>query len=317
LVYGRFAFAALLALVFGMAHDSSTAYAKKKKAPSYGTIKIRSNPADLPLEVDGKPYVTTADYTIIERLEPGQHTIVVTLPDGQKWRREIDLPAGRIKCISLDYRPTLRPVISPCPFPVRLSAPSQLSEGEVITYSAQAPYAGSSPLIYTWTVTPAGARILSGSGTPKIEVDSTGLAGQRITATVVVDDGSGNLSCRQTAQASSFIPPQEKRVERVAKEFDVCSSCSYDDQKARLDNAAIELQNDPSSTTYLIAYGGRARRAGQAQRLLDRARDYLVTQRGIDPSRIVLINGGISDEDRVEIWIVPQGATPPQARPSR
>src|SRR5437867_2430276 len=131
LVYGRVAFAALLALVFGMAHDSSTAYAKKKKAPSYGTIKIRSNPADLPLEVDGKPYVTTADYTIIERLEPGQHTIVVTLPDGQKWRREIDLPAGRIRCISLDYRPTLRPVISPCPFPVRLSAPAQLSEGEV------------------------------------------------------------------------------------------------------------------------------------------------------------------------------------------
>ena len=318
MVHGRVAFAALLALFFCMAHESSTAQARKRNTPRYGTIKIQSNPAHLPLEVDGKPYgETTADYTAIEHLEPGQHLIVVTLPDGQKWRREIELGGGRIKCVSLNYRPTLRPVTSPCPFPVRLSGPSQVSDGEVITYRAQASYSGSTQLIYTWTATPASAKIISGSGTPEIEIDSTGLAGRRITATVVVDDGSGNASCRQTAQASIFVPPLEKREERVAKEFDVCSRCTYDDQKARLDNAAVELKNDPSSTTYLIAYGGRASRAGQAKGLLVRAREYLVTQRGIEPTRIVVINGGISHEDRVEIWIVPLGATPPQAPPSR
>jgi hypothetical protein len=39
-------------------------------------------------------------------------------------------------------------------------------------------------------------------------------------------------------------------------------------------------------------------------------------QRGIDSSRIVLLNGGFREEDSVEVWIVPQGARPPQATPT-
>jgi len=176
-------------------------------------------------------------------------------------------------------------------------------------------YTGSSALIYTWTVSPANARILSGAGTPTISVDSTGLAGERITATLVVDDGSGEEACRQTAQASTFVPPTPPR-ENPSREFDVCCSCSFDDQKARLDNLAVELQNDPSTSTYVIAYGGRTSRIGQADRLGGRARDYLVAQRGIDPSRIIVMNGGFREEDCVELWIVPSGATPPQPTPT-
>ena len=131
----------------------------------------------------------------------------------------------------------------------------------------------------------------------------------------MVDDGSGETLCRQTAQASTFIPSPPKR-DIVGREFDVCRNCSYDDQKARLDNLAVELQNDPSTTTYVIAYGGRTSAVGQADRLLARARDYLVTQRGIDASRIVLINGGFREEDNVELWLAPQGATPPKPTPT-
>jgi hypothetical protein len=47
-----------------------------------------------------------------------------------------------------------------------------------------------------------------------------------------------------------------------------------------------------------------------------RARDYLVTQRGIDQSRIVVLNGGFREEDCVELWIIPRGATPPQPTPT-
>ena len=41
--------------------------------------------------------------------------------------------------------------------------------------------------------------------------------------------------------------PLEKKI-IVAREFDECNSCSFDDQKARLDNLAVELQNDPIHT---------------------------------------------------------------------
>jgi len=310
-VFSRLRFAALLAVCLCVVYSPSLVHAKKKTS-NYATIRIQSNPEHLPLEVDGKSYgVTTANYTAIEHLEPGLHTIVVILPDGKRWTREIDLPAGRIKCVSLNYRPITLPIISPCPFPVRISGPSQLTDGEVISYQAQTAYAGSAALIYTWTVSPASVKVLSGLGTPKIEVDSTGLAGRRVTATLVVDDGSGDASCRQIAQASTFIPAPEKPQGQAAKEFDVCSSCTYDDQKARLDNLAIELQNDPTSRTYIVANAGRNSRPGQAQRLLERAQKYLVNQRGIDSARIVLINGSTADQESVEIWIVPQGATPP------
>jgi hypothetical protein len=32
--------------------------------------------------------------------------------------------------------------------------------------------------------------------------------------------------------------------ENRSQEFDECDGCSYDDQKARLDNLAVELQSD-------------------------------------------------------------------------
>ena len=315
LSYGKFVFAALLAVSFCAIHPGSQTYAWKKKPAKYGVIKIQTSPAGLPVQLNGKPEGTTTTDWRSWNLDPGLHTIVINLPDGQRWIREISLDAGRIKCLTLNYRPGLPPAVSPCPYPVNLSAPVTVNEGDVITYTADVTYTGKSPLNYTWTVTPAGAKILSGVGTPTIAVDSTGLGSQTVSATLVVDDGSGEAACRQVAQASTSItrtplPPREGR------EYDVCCTCSFDDQKARLDNLAVELQNDPSSTTYIFAYGGQTSRVGQADRLGARARDYLVTRRGIDLSRIVVVNGGYREDDCVELWIVPSGATPPETRPT-
>ena len=312
--YAKFAFAALLALTFCMAHPASTAYAKKRKLAKYGSIKILSTPGGLPIEIDGRPEgQTTTDYRSFDR-DPGVHTVVITLPNGQRWSREVDLQAGRIKCVAINYRSSPPTVKSPCPYPVSLSVDAEVNEGDVITFSADTAYSGSSPLNYTWTVSPNSAKILTNVEN-KITVDSTGLGGQRVTATLVVEDGSGDPICRQTAQASAFVRPPE-RHESPSRQFDVCCSCSYDDQKARLDNLAVELQNDPSTTTYVIAYGGRTSRIGQADLLGTRARDYLVTQRGIDQSRIVVLNGGFREEDCVELWIIPRGATPPRPTPT-
>ena len=305
---------ALVAILCCLVCSAPIAEAKKKPA-KYGTIKVQTNPAGLPVEVDGKPEGQTSSDWRAWDLAPGVHTVVIILPNGQRWTREIILEGGRIKCVALNYRPAQPIAVSPCPFPVNLSAPSTVNDGEVITYTSDITYSGTSALNYTWTVSPSNAKVLSGPGTPTITVDSTGLAGQRIVATLVVDDGSGEPTCRQTVQASTFIPPLPAR-ENPAREFDVCCDCSFDDQKARLDNLAVELQNDQSTTSYIIAYGGRTSRVGQADRLGARARDYLVSQRGIDPGRIVVLNGGFREDDCVELWIVPSGATPPRPRPT-
>jgi hypothetical protein len=152
-------------------------------------------------------------------------------------------------------------------------------------------------------------------GTHTLSVDSTGLGGQRITATLTADDGSADPACAQSAQAVSIITPIEKKV-IVAQEFDECNSCSLNDQKARLDNLVVELQNDPSTRAYIIAYGGRMSPLGQSQKLMSRAREYLVSHRGIDASRLTVVNGGFREEDSVELWLVPSGAAAPQPTPT-
>ena len=312
--YGKVAFAALLALTFCIANPASTAYAKKRKLAKYGSIKILSTPGGLPIEIDGKSEgQTTTDYRSFDR-DPGLHTVVITLPDGQRWTREIDLQAGRIKCVAINFRSSPPVVKSPCPYPVSLSVDAEVNEGEVITFSTDTAYSGNALLNYTWTLSPSAAKIQTSVGS-RITIDSTGLGGQRVTATVVVDDGSGEAACRQTAQASTFVRPPEHH-EHPSKQFDVCCSCSFDDQKARLDTLGVELQNDPTATTYVIAYGGRTSRIGQADFLGDRARKYLETDRGIDQSRITVMNGGFREEDCVELWIIPSGATPPQPTPT-
>jgi len=307
--------AMLLALAIGLIETSNVRAADKK--PNFGRIEISTNPGGYPISVDGQPAGdTTAEARLID-LPPGRHTVEITMPNGARWVREFNVVAGRKNCVVLNYKARAVPVTpkSPCPYPVNVSAPASVNEGDYVTFNANVSYGGGSALNYTWTVSPPTAVIRSGAGTPTIEVDTTGLGKQRVTAILVVDDGSGDRSCRQTAQASTDIlaptpPPVGPR------KFDEFPNLAFDDQKARLDNLAIQMQNEPSAQGYVIVYAGRASRAGTAERLGARARDYLVQQRGIDPSRIVVVNGGYREEEYFELWIVPQGAQPPTASPT-
>ena len=119
----QFVFAALLAFSFFAVHPASVS-AKTKKA-KYATIKILSTPGNLALAIDGKPEgVTLTEYRSFD-LEPGIHNIQITLPNGSFWIREIELPAGRVKCVVVNYRPLPPLPKVPCPFPVNISALSR------------------------------------------------------------------------------------------------------------------------------------------------------------------------------------------------
>src|SRR5881394_4021476 len=170
LVHNKCALVAALVvgLVLGLGHVSSTVQAQEKKRAKYGTLKLQTSPAGFPLLVDGQPSgQTTADYRDFD-LGPGVHTIGIVLPNGQDWTREIEIQAGRIKCVALNYRSQTPPAVSPCPFSVSVSAPTTVSDGEIITFTADATYGGRGPLNYTWSVTPSDAKILNGGGTRTI-----------------------------------------------------------------------------------------------------------------------------------------------------
>lgn len=314
---------ALALLLTLTASAPAAAVAKKQKTrknyPTTGRIEISTNPGGYPVIIDGRPAGETTDYVRIIDLEPGAHTVEILFPNNTPWRQTFQVLAGRRYCIALNYRPATISIpalpVSPCPYPVNVSAPASVRDGDVIAFSAAVGYAGQSGLNYTWTVSPPAARILSGAGTPTITVDSTNLGSQRVTAILVVDDGSGERDCRQTAQATTgVVPPQ---VIGPSRRFDEFPSVAFDDDKARFDNLAIELQNNPGATGYIIAYAGRRSRPGAADRMAERAVRYLTGTRGISRERLQIINGGGRETNTYELWLVPQGAEPPRPTPTR
>jgi hypothetical protein len=118
-------------------------------------------------------------------------------------------------------------------------------------------------------------------------------------------------------------------VPREAGLFDKFGDVCCDDEKARLDNFAIQLQNEPETQGYIVFYGGRRHnypychssrqrlpRRGEAEARVERLKPYLVASRGLDPKRIVVVDGGYRESWEAELWIVPKGANPPTPTPT-
>jgi len=188
----------------------------------------------------------------------------------------------------------------PCPS-VTVSCPSEVEAGQPITFTASVSgETGGATTTFNWSV--SAGTISSGQGTSTITVDTTGAGGQSVTATVNI--GGLDPTCNATASCTTGVkpPPQPPR------KFDEYGNIRFNDEKARLDNYAIQLQNEPGSTGTIIVYGSCA---GEAQQRGDRAKDYLVNTRGIEAGRITVVDGGCRADLTVQLWVVPQGAAAP------
>lgn len=195
--------------------------------------------------------------------------------------------------------PTVRPV---CPA-IEISCPTTVAIDQPITFTSN--YSGGVPAnvtpAYNWTV--SAGTIIQGQGTSTIKVDTTGLGGQTVRATLSM--GGYNLECSADCAVTIPLP------KLVGRRFDEFPDISRNDEKARLDNFAIELQNDPTATAYVVVYPGRRSKRGDVQHHSSRIIDYLVHSRGLDESRIVTLVGATREQLHVELWVTPQGAAPP------
>ena len=88
-----------------------------------------------------------------------------------------------------------------------------------------------------------------------------------------------------------------------AQKWDEFGNIRGCDMKARLDNFAIQLQNEPSSTGYIATYSVPVNGRNFGEDLAERAKDYLVNTRGIEASRIATVNGGQRNELTTQLWI--------------
>jgi len=186
----------------------------------------------------------------------------------------------------------------PCPS-VSVSCPSDAYQGAPITFTASV--SSDASATYNWSVS-AGA-ITSGQGTSSISVDSAGLGGQSITATLEL--GGLDLACSRTGSCSTSVMAAPFGGTRL---FDRYGHLSFEDEKVRLDNFAMGLQADPSVGAAILAYGTCA---GEAVTRTARAKNYLVSTRGVEGARINISDAGCREEPAVELWLVPQGTGGP------
>ncbi|MCA1565642.1 MAG: hypothetical protein LC803_08380 [Acidobacteria bacterium] len=161
---------------------------------------------------------------------------------------------------------------------------------------------------FNWTV--SAGMISSGQGTSSIKVDTTGIGGQTVTATV--DVGGFLRECRTSNSCTTGIAkktaPPVKFGEYVTNDLSA--------NKAQLDKFVLALQQDPTAQGYLIAYGGRTSQPDDAQKAADNATDYTINTRKMDGARTLSGVGGYREQPTVELWIAPPGATPPLATPT-
>jgi hypothetical protein len=164
---------------------------------------------------------------------------------------------------------------------------------------------------YNWSV--SAGTIESGQGNSTIAISTKELSeDQSVTATV--DVGGYSRDCGYGQTAASCTTSVMKKAE--ARKLDEYGKLLPKDENERLDKFTMELQMDPTAQAYIIAYGGRVSRAGDAQKLADKAKGYLVTKRGVDRDRIVTMDGGYREQPAIELWLVPSRASLPKPTPT-
>lgn len=214
-------------------------------------------------------------------------------------------------------------IVAPqCPDAVSVENADSVDEGTEASFTARVvnPPSGSN-ITYSWSVSPG--RIVGSNDTQTITVDTTGLGSQTVRATVQL--GGLDPRCATTAKGNLTVARGETgvKVRSECKLFDSYGAIKYNDEKARLDNLAIQLR-EPGIEAYIVTYRGfthprignlgtsKLRVVGDVcgEYRYKRALDYLVNDRGVEEARIKHIDGGSLAESSVELWICPSNKTP-------
>src|SRR5215210_6824734 len=86
--------------------------------------------------------------------------------------------------------------------------------------------------------------------------------------------------------------------------FDEFGDINCEDEMARLDNLAVQIQKTPGGKAYILVYGGRFGRRNEARARASRMKSYLTRNRGINSRLITTIDGGYRENLTVELWLL-------------
>jgi outer membrane protein OmpA-like peptidoglycan-associated protein len=189
--------------------------------------------------------------------------------------------------------------------------PSTVKSGEPATIAANASSPDGRPLTYSWNA--SGGKV---NGTDaSVQLDTAGAPAGPITVNGTVSDDRG-LTASCSSSVNVEVPPPPPTASKL-------NEINFPDKKkpARVDNAAkailddvaLKLQRDADAKAVVIGFADAEELKKKANKDLaaERAyntKQYLTTEKGIDPARIE-VRTGTGDGQKAEIWVVPAGAT--------
>jgi PKD domain-containing protein len=182
---------------------------------------------------------------------------------------------------------------------------SDMAVPVVFTALIHNPHVQPDSLKYKWRVSPGA--ITSGQGSSSITVNTVGLGGRTITATVDVFGLPAGSCSTASAIAAVMNEPSRPTI------FDKYGDVSWQDEKSRLDEFAVQLKQQPSGRGAIIMYAGNPTYEGEAVFRLRRAKNYLVRTHGIASKILVTTDAGYDAELTTYLWIVPDGVEFPFA----
>jgi outer membrane protein OmpA-like peptidoglycan-associated protein len=203
------------------------------------------------------------------------------------------------------------------------ASPSSVHAGDAVTITAAGISPQNRPLTYSYSST---AGSVSGT-TSSATLSTNGAAPGSITVTCNVVDDKGQTASA-TAPVTIIAPPPPPVV--VAPKPTTSNLCSIDfsrdpkkptrvdnEAKACLDDVALSLQRSSDAKLALVGNTDSKESAANAKKkkptpfAAERAvntKDYLVTEKGIDPTRIQVFTGS-TDGQTVTTTLVPTGAS--------
>ncbi len=252
-------------------------------------------------------------------LAPGDYTVKSEIKEGKQGHEG---ETGRKKyhqneVASCEAPFTVKPFEPPT---VSCSAdPATVTPGQSSTITTTASSPQNLPLTYSYSASAGSVSGTSGTAT----LSTTGAPSGTITVTCNVADNKGHtVSATATVDVQAPPPPPAPKTQTLCTaEFsrDTHRPTRVDNEaKACLDDVALNAQQKPDATVVLVGNSApvpaprhhrRHEKTAEdlaAQRAVN-TKAYLVTDKGIDPSRIQ-VRTGASGQNEVQNYLVPAGA---------
>lgn len=189
--------------------------------------------------------------------------------------------------------------------------PSTVAPGDPSTITATGQSPQNRPLTYSYSAT---AGSISGN-TNTATLTTTGVAPGTITVTCnVVDDKNQTASQTTTVTVNApppVVKPESKSLCSISFDRDAKRPTRVDNEaKACLDDITLSAQQDPNAKLAIVGTAASDEKMAD-RRAAERAvneKDYLVTEKGVDASRISVYTGAPGSKSSATT-IIPDGAT--------